>query len=333
VRLLLLFAATIASASADEPERPPRSLMLAGISMCPRASEVAEILRPLVPSVHVEVQESESVQSGIALVITDLGEQYAVSGATEFERRFGDPHRACGERAKAIAVFVALGVSASAKTTSQSRSVTSPSSPRPAPSPSSRSSGREASNTARSSPSEVRVQTAPFRTPRWPTVETEIAAFVDGSAGAGPSAGGAVRWVVAAHYVGGSLGVGAAAPASLHLTISRAYLLRIPLDLSLRGQLGTGRWLGFAELGLLFTVSQVALATVPDPHPSTFYEIGVRAALGLQIWLHAQVGLLAGLQVSAIPIATRLSIEATGDVGSTRNYWIGGFSGLVVRIR
>ncbi len=283
---------------------------------CPTPEAVAAYLRQVLPGVSVVGQAGHPAGARLAEV-RDLGPRYRVSvagggtvaGGTVAggEKEFTDEPRRCQERARAAAVFIAV--------------VLSPLLTDPKP--------------ERAAPASPPAQQGPRR--RRPRVELEIGAVLaaaprlDGAAV--PLAGGVgVRVAAGAGPLLLTLGISALSPVTLALSGATAQMLRLPLDLSLRGTLRRGRVEGAADVGLMLAM---LLLQGMDPRaagPAFRVDPGVRLAAALRVWV-GRLAPFAALQAGVSPRPYDLQLDPQGIVGHTPVLWLEASAGLLVRLQ
>jgi hypothetical protein len=120
---------------------------------------------------------------------------------------------------------------------------------------------------------------------------------------------------------------------TLGLTGARARLIRIPIDLSARGQLHRGR-AGFSlDLGLALTPQITSGLDVPVSQTETRLEVGLRLATRVEVLLGQRVAPFAMVHAEYIPVPFNLVLPGGQIVGTTPPYFIGAALGVAFRLR
>ncbi len=147
----------------------------------------------------------------------------------------------------------------------------------------------------------------------------------------GVVAGGAeVRAVVGAAHAGASLGVSALSPVTLSLRAGHLEMTRIPIDASVRASFRARRLELVGDLGFVAAVMRLRGPGVSAAGHGDRLDLGIRAALGLRVWLHPRVALFANVHAAGFPRPVELVVAPLGSVGSTPVAWLGGTIGVAV---
>ena len=282
---------------------PPAAVVVRGpADGCPAAPAVARTLAALLRRSRVSVHEGPV---GAAVVrLEDRGGEYRVALDGRV-RVVSDPARDCTERTRVAAVVVAV-------------TLDPPAVELPPPPPDS-SAARE----------------APGAEPRL-RVRVAAAGRVSGApglAGAPVTGGGSLRGLLGTKHFGISLGVGALAPAIVDLSTGQADVTRVPLDLSAYGAYRRGRLELDAQAGLEVAVLRVAGRGLDVESRASGVELGVRVAAALTVWLQGSLAPYVGVDVLVVPKPNDLVVASLGVVGHTPRVWLGGFFGVMARIR
>ena len=142
--------------------------------------------------------------------------------------------------------------------------------------------------------------------------------------------GGTLRFSATTRYFGIALGAAGVAPNTLALTGGTARLLRMPIDLDLRGTLRRGRFEGIADVGLVVSILGLSGHGYIGDRSTTGVNAGIRLSAALRIWL-GRVAPFVAAEALIDPMPFDLHAGNT-LVGTTPQLWIGVLAGLAVRI-
>jgi hypothetical protein len=250
-----------------------------------------------VAALRAIVPDVELAPTGLRVELSDDGADYrVVAGA--LTRDFTDPAVRCDERARKAAVLVALALAPPTVAAPPARAV-------PA--------GRR----------------------------THIALEVGGVFDAAPrpgsnsvySGGAQVRLYVGAAHFGGVVSVAGLSPTTLDVPPARARLRRVPLALSLRGQLRRGR-LGLSlDLGAVVAVQITDGVDVAPSVEQTRLELGIRLEAKLEYWAWRRIAPFLAIQGEYDPVPYNLVLPSAGIVGTTPPGWVGAVAGLAFALR
>ena len=292
-------------------------------SACPSPEQVVTELRRLLrDDTGVSVGSGEGTQ----VDVTDLGDRVRVftRGA---ERTLPDTARRCDERARSVAVFAALVL----EPPGAADSSPPPAAPPPiAPPPS-----RPVTSTPPlplSAPPAIAIPIPPAPL----VLELEAAAVFDVAPSGGSDTaggGGALRINALRDRLGLTAGLGAQWQGSVAVGPGRAQLVRVPLDLGLRGVLRRGRLEADASLGLVLALLDAQGQGFPVNHGGDGLDVGVRAAVGVRAWVSERLALVARLHASYSPSPPVLHVDPSVAAVSAPAVWIGLDLGVATRIR
>jgi hypothetical protein len=227
-------------------------------------------------------------------------------GAT---RRFSDPGRGCDERARTAAAFIALAVDPPSF---------SPRPPSFAPRPPSFGPPHRLSA---------------------PHVSLEAGAMIDGAPGAASqgsvvSYGASLRASLEWRYLGVVVGVAGLSPTTLSQQSVQVRLTRVPFDLALRALLRRGRLELLGDLGVSLAILLVeGEAGAGTPLSGSRLDAGLRAGVGLRVFIGRYVAPFAMIQGTVLPRPYDLTVELRGNVGHTPIGWLGAVVGVAARPR
>ena len=277
---------------------------------CPSDATVATALAPLLPLLRITTVAGSA--DAIRAIVTDLGSRYrvAIFGS---EREFTDAPRACDERAHAVAVFLAVMIDPT------SLSETAPAPPGPIPPP-------EKPAPLLPAP---RWEIRPVKKSHAIKSSLELGAIVSGAPRSGADnslvAGGAsVRAFVGGKYLGAALGISALSQVTMQIGAARGEMTRAPIDLDLRATFRHQRLELFGDLGAVMAI--LYLKGLGDNGGRL--EFGIRAALGLRVWVVSRLALFAALDTEIFPKPQRFETDPIGTNGNTPYVWVGGANSL-----
>jgi hypothetical protein len=170
-----------------------------------------------------------------------------------------------------------------------------------------------------------------------PRGELEMLAAVTGAPGAeGDSrlvaGGGALRGLARWSHVGVGLGIEGLSPTTIRFGAIGAHFDRVPLDLSARGLLSLARVDLFGDLGFALTLVHVTGVDLGAVQSGTRAEPGLRAGVGLRVWVHPRLALSVGLHGVVSFAPSEIAVDPLGVIGRTPFAWLAGTVGLAVRL-
>ncbi len=282
------------------PGRAMPPLRVQSDGTCPSGEQVSAALDYLLKGGR-SPSSSDRVAPDLVLSVVDLGPRYQVSIGDQI-REYVDGKRDCQERARVAAVFAAVSIEPPEVTARVQPSALPPATAAPPHAHHPRFEFRVGAV------SDIPVQQA-FRTVAW---------------------GGELRAVLTGHHWGLELGAGGQAPIDLAWGGHQARMLRFPLDLSLRGALRGPRVTASAALGPAFAIFHLRGegAGVPVVDGGTRLDLGVRAAVSLQVLPDARVSPFLTLHLSLWPRPYSAMVDPIGQVGTTPQVWLGATLGF-----
>jgi hypothetical protein len=171
---------------------------------------------------------------------------------------------------------------------------------------------------------------------RLPNVQLEVAGVFTAAAlgpGPAPTGGASLALFAGGRWVGGVLGVTGLAPTELALTGARARLIRVPIELAVRGRLILRRWVLTLQLGLVLGAQITEGLDVPASLRQGRLEVGISAGARVEVWATRRLAPFLALAVEGIPVPYDLEIPGTGVVGQTPRLWTSLAIGLAFRAR
>jgi hypothetical protein len=279
---------------------PLRVAVRGSEASCPSVEQLIVALRPLVPDVTLMKEIADAART--IELSDDAGPGYSIR-VDALERSFTDPGRDCAERARLAAVFAALAL---APPTPPSEPITKPAEPAPA-------------------------------RPMWRRLAStiELVGTISRAARAGRelSGGAAVRAAIGVHALSAVVGIGAGNPTSVDLGVGSTTLLRVPIDLGLRGAYRRGRVEVLGDLELALVPMRLAGDGLANAQVGDRLEVGLRIALDLRVWVHGRIAVVGGMEGSVFPKPYTIAVDPVGDLGETPIAWLGGHVGVAVRLR
>src|SRR5687767_9402735 len=118
---------------AAKPYEAPARITIKSSSDCPSASQVSEVLAPLLPNTVLESPATGS-EGASSVEIRDLGAGFSVR-VHDHQRAFEDAARSCSERARLAAVFIGLVLAPPLAAREPEQSRAEPAAPPPVPGP------------------------------------------------------------------------------------------------------------------------------------------------------------------------------------------------------
>ena len=311
-----LVAALVGTASAE------RSAALSATGSCPTREALVAALRLALPDLVID---AEPAGPELRIVVTD----HADSVRVEVEgvvRTFRDAARQCDERAGKVAIVVALAIDPP---------LGPPASPPQAPPDARTAHACATASTSRCgveiSSSTVLVAQAVM--PADAAVHVESGGVVDGAAGGVLTTGIDLHVVLARGDLGVVVGGALTSPVDLPMATVTARVQRLPIDIAVRAQTGTGRARLAAELGPRFAIqrSQGIVDGMPAVQ-ATRLETGARGAARLEVWPGRDYGAFVALQAEFVPRPSRFTLPKQREVGAMPSWWVGTSLGLAFRM-
>jgi hypothetical protein len=142
-----------------------------------------------------------------------------------------------------------------------------------------------------------------------------------------------MRLFVGVPWIGGIIGLSGTSPAVLALRGASARLARVPIDLGLRLVFHRRRLALAGDLGAAAAILITDGLGVPGAVRSVSVELGLRAAVGLEWWLHRRVAPFVSFQTVILPRPHDLVLLPAGTVGTTPSVWLAGLIGVSVALR
>lgn len=273
--------------------------LLPSVDDCPSAPAFALALRRIVPDIEIVTEVR-----GLRVGLLDTGPEYEVT-AGSLRRTFEDPGRRCEERARKAAVFVALALAPPAI---DDPVVAEPKPPAPRPAP------RDG----------LRAQ-------------LELGALVDVAPRTGSntlvSGGAQLRVYLGSAHVGGVVGVAGSSPTNVALVGARAHLVRIPVDLLVRGQLPKRRVVLSADVGVVLTAQLSQGRGLSSSRYEKRLEVGLRVAAMVQYRALPRVAPFVALQLEYVPVPSEFVAAGAGVIGTSPSFWLSGVIGLAFKVR
>ena len=257
---------------------------------------VARALTAMLPQIELDGPDAA------VLEISDEGARFAVAAAGQV-RRFEDPPRRCEERARKAAVFAALAL--------QPPQIAAPAPPPPRP-------------------------PSPTDDVRAPSVEVEVAGlFANAALGptSTPTGGASAKLFVGGRFVGGVVGISALGPTTLSLGAVGARLLRVPVELAIRGRLFLRRVTLSVDLGLVLAAQITDGLDVAASVRQARLELGVAGTARVEYWPSRRLAPFFAFSIEGVPAPYDLDLPGVGVVGRTPRLWLGAALGLAVRLR
>ena len=267
---------------------------------CPAREAVIAAIKGVLPDVTIIAADPGPTP---LVIVTDDGASYRVE-AGGMTRTFVDPPAHCEERARKVAVVAALALEPPVIETGAPRMI--------APT----------------------IELARYEPPAEVAMQIEAGGVVDRAprASGDPTCAGVdLRLAIGRSDFNLVIGGAVVAPMTLAVTGGRARVQRVPIDLALRGRLGTDGIAGVLELGPRFAIQRSEGVDVMQSTHTVRLEVGARGAARLEVWPWRRYGAYVLVQGEYVPRPSRFTLPDLGEVGEMPSLWVGASLGLAIR--